>query len=202
MKIMAHIATVFLVGCSPSVVGDLYSSCLDTEDSVSVCRHRLFWTSSVTNGALGGLSGADAFCETRANAAGLTRSYKALLADSTTLVQAHVNVSRGVSIAVNSQEVLLANTPSEFWGGELLNRPNSNELGDAGTGLRACTGFNELGGVHTQAAITNYCNDWTDSSSGAFAPVGAPQTESFWADTSNSLYTCASAARIYCISQP
>jgi hypothetical protein len=190
------------MGCSPSVVGDLYSGCAETTDSVSVCRHRLFWTSTTTNANLGGLTGADTFCSTRAASSGLTRTYKALLADSTTLVQEHVSITQGVSIAVSGSEIIVAQTSADFWDGTLAAAPNANQNGTPGTGLRVFTGFNEFGGVHSDAGATNYCNDWTDSSSGAFAPVGTPQTPGSWAETTNALYTCASLIRIYCISQP
>jgi hypothetical protein len=193
---------LLLSSCSADIVGGVASPCDVTSDGVSICRHRMFYTSALTNGNLGGLSGADSLCLSAATSAGLKRSYKALLADSSTLVRSRLTLTLGVSILAGDTEQILAESQEEFWSGTLRIAPNSDQSGNSGAGLRTFTGFNETGAPHSQAGDTNYCANWTDNTAGNYAAIGAPQSRGDWSETSNTVFTCASLLRLYCISQP
>lgn len=58
-----------------------------------VNARRVFTTSTVHTGGFGGLAAADSICQTRANAANLTGTYKAWLSDSTTTVASRRSAS-------------------------------------------------------------------------------------------------------------
>jgi hypothetical protein len=189
------------LSCSPGILGPVTSACDPTTDGVSICRHRLFVTSSSHFANFGGLSGADSLCASAAQGAGLTRTYRALLADSTTPVTEHVELSKGVSkySADGSQEVILSETAADLFSGFLLSEPDTDENGDTISSGRAFTGFNATGGTHANAGT--YCNNWNTVSIDD-APVGFPNIKSgIWAELTSQTHACTNH-RLYCISQP
>ena len=68
---------------------------------------RVFVTSTTYKGNLGGLAGADAKCQTRANAASLGGTWKAWLSDSTTSAASRLTQSVSGYILLNNLEQAL-----------------------------------------------------------------------------------------------
>jgi hypothetical protein len=89
----------------------------DAEDVVSVpnAAHRLFVTSRLYNGNLGGVSGADAICNSDAEAVGLHETYRALLATSTaTLMDRLGTDTRPVYTASTTDAIEVSSSLSFF----------------------------------------------------------------------------------------
>ncbi len=61
-----------------------YAVCQTNHSFPGFLSKRIFASSTKVNGAFGGIAGADAICQARANAAGLPGAYRALLSDSVT----------------------------------------------------------------------------------------------------------------------
>src|SRR5258706_2338843 len=87
-------ATPFDSGSPDSKVRDSdvrdSSVTVDTSLDCSITQGRVFLTSTMYDGDLGGVRGADAQCMARANAAGLGGAWRAWLSDSITPASAHI----------------------------------------------------------------------------------------------------------------
>ena len=77
------------------------------------CAHRIFATSNVYDGDLGGISGADSKCNSVASAAGLQGNWRAVISDYSTHARDHVTIA-GTVMNMNGQKV--ADNKSDFWG--------------------------------------------------------------------------------------
>ncbi|MBE7447549.1 MAG: hypothetical protein HS111_01265 [Kofleriaceae bacterium] len=148
--------------------------------------HLVFVTSTTTTGALGGLAGADARCQTLAASVGLGGTYRAILADE------HQSVFQRIAIGGpvrNLQGTVLAADAATFFAGtDLL--PNS--VTERGEQLTEPT-------VAWIGGGTLSCAGWTSDSasvSGGLTFVTANQWSRLTANTS-----CIASVRLQCISQ-
>ena len=168
-------------------------------DGLPASTLRIFLTSSSYNGNLGGISGGDSNCQSEATAAGLTRTYKAILSASTTDARDRFTLSGPVSM-INSSgaEVAIVASLSDLWSGAgltLLNQVNLNASGSAqptGTNI-VITGTQSDG---TKAA--NNCTNWT--STGTTLTYGLfNRTDFEWLQRNTG--ACLITMRLYCLSQ-
>ncbi len=116
--------------------------------------NRVFVTSIGTNGAIGGITGADAICAARATAGGLTGNFIAFLSDSTTNSVNRIASSRGW-IRVDGAPV--ADAPTAFSNGNLVFPLRLDEYGNDLGSAQVFTG-NNAGSV-----TVNTCLDWTSN---------------------------------------
>lgn len=181
----------FIVSCG-SPAGDSSNS-----DGLGSAQHRMFVTSSVHDGDLDGLEGADAICQTRALAAGLSRTYKALLGTSSTEARERITLIGAVYVFTSAEvKVPVVNLPLELWSGNLLNPVNRDENYNLVVDF-AWTGADDGG----SSTFVEDCLDWTSSSNSQDGSVGdISQTDAYWLE--DPIYrTCDSVFRLYCISQ-
>jgi hypothetical protein len=145
-------------------------------------------------------SNADGLCMSAAQAAGFSRTYRAILASSTrapsTLLQ-----SKGAVYIFDSlgTKLLVADTLSALWSTPstpLQNTVSYDEYG-AGPGSQLVwTGANSDG---TYFSISS-CVDWSSAAGGPTGRIGRPSdTDGQWLDRAN--LPCNLRARLYCISQ-
>jgi hypothetical protein len=172
---------------------------------------KVFVTSTTYKaGDLGGLAGADAKCQARASAAGLTGTFRAWLSDATDQPATRFSRDRGPYLLVTGNVV--ANNWTGLASGTLRHAINVTELG---TPAPPAT----IPGCATPIVWTNTtsdgyvgdpgltCGDWTDSSVfSAWFGTTASQTE--WTSpncqgaTGTSAATgCGALAPIYCVEQ-
>ncbi len=165
---------------------------LTRTEPVALPSLRVFVTSLKAPGfgTFGGLSGADAICQTFADDATLGGSWAAWLSDSTTdardrIPDAEYRDLTGRLIARNKDDL----TDGTVGPGD-GNGPFINELGlDAGSPAEAYTGTNPDG---TGSGVN--CNDWTG---GGSATVGRMyESDTRW--TNNRTVACGSQLRLYC----
>jgi hypothetical protein len=153
-----------------------------------------FVTSTSYNGNLGGVDGADAACQTQANAQSLVGTYKAWIRSSTDssrinsinwLGNSFVLVG-GTQFASNYTTLTQASIHSPVF--------NLNELGQVvPNGTQVWTGGGSLGSADT-------CADWTSASptpDGRFGTVGVSNWQSAGTATN-----CGMSARLYCFRTP
>jgi hypothetical protein len=185
LPLLGFVAALVLVGCSST--DDVFSP------PVGPAVVRVFVTSDATDGNLGGLAGADAFCTNAAMGAGLTGSWRAWMSDSGTdarsrIVDAEYRLLNGVAVA---------NDLADLTDGSLDNGIDVDEFGNVMmAGLAVWTGTNADG---TRAS--NHCRDWDWSGGevefGQFGFTGATNSE--WTNRVNNA-TCQAGvfSWVYC----
>jgi hypothetical protein len=184
----------------------------DAPGDVVVGHKTVFITSTLSTGDLGGLSGADATCQSLANAAGLGGTYKAWLSSTTTSAASRLTHSTGPYVLINgvpvaSSWVALTTPP-------LLNPIDVTETGGPPAALASACGVtnasvawtstNPNGSVGTTLGAT--CAEWTTSGASLGAVLGfADRTDGSWtagcsAQGAGSTI-CGMQAALYCFEQ-
>ncbi len=122
----------------------------------------LFVTSDQTDGAMGGLPGADDFCRNAARTAGLgLDALVALLSDSGTDARARIAIDAPV---VNTRGELLANDLEDLFDGTILTPVRYSETGASNYAV-TYTGTN-TNGARDMHSGQMFCGDWTDTTAG------------------------------------
>jgi hypothetical protein len=161
-------------------------------------RRVIFVTAGTFNGALGGLSGADAACQaaadagawTSANAPGAT--WTALLSDPT--AEARERVPGGAPLFNTNEEQVRLDTDF-LWAAPLQAAPRYDEHGVAVAGGEVFTASTAVG-----AYAGSSCSGWT-AAAGLVTTGNPTVTTASWQNAS-SLGACAGPARLYCVSSP
>lgn len=158
--------------------------------------NRVFVTSTLQNGALGGLAGADAICAARAAAASLPGNYVAWLSTESVNAASRLGTAQGF---VRVDGTPFANTVADIVSNKIFNPIRLNESGvdvSAGVapGASTLTVFTGTLGDGT-VATGSTCADFTDSGANARRGEvsGGPVT---WTARQNS--NCSTARRLYC----
>lgn len=152
-----------------------------------------FVTSTTHNGDLGGFSGADAICQSRAAAAALPfpSSFRAFLSTSTTDAEARLTID-GPWERVDG--VPIADSKADLLDGTLDSAIAYNEL-DGRYQVDAWTGTQENGTASLVA-----CNDWT-TGSGANGSPGRPWRNAMsWTGTGAGAVNCSQPRHLFCFS--
>lgn len=169
---------------------------------------RVFVTSTTYDGNLGGIAGADAKCQARANAASLGGTWKAIISDSTTnaidrfLFRTKPVFNLAGKLTWNpGQQVLLGGDTNPvngygalpFGPGVIASVVGTTELGTDPATPWVWTGTNSNG-----AALSTYtCSNWTSNASvsGYYGNAGSKATS--WI-TQNAA-GCSNTYRLYCL---
>ena len=158
---------------------------------------RAFVTSTTTNGDLGGVSGADATCQARAIAGGLTGTFKAWVSTSTSSPAGTFVPSAVPYVRVDGTKI--ADDWADLIDGSLDAPLLVTELGlplePGGFG----SDFTWTGTGNNGAAASPHCADWTSASSASNGVVGnAREASSFslWLNR-----PCDSQFHLYCFEQ-
>ncbi len=171
-----------------------------TWDVTSIGPKIMFITSTIYNGDLGGLSGADIKCQDRATAAGLPGTYKAWLSDSTTSAASRLNHATTHYKNTNNQ-IVQTNWTNLVGGSGLLNAIRYSELGVLVPSANIWTNTNTAGGIKkTNASLI--CNDWTLNLGVPYeGSVGDGGTFVSPGWTDNHTNYCNTTQRLLCIQQ-
>ena len=165
--------------------------------SPAVASQRVFVSSTSSLGDLGGLEGADATCQQRADAASLGGIWTAWLSDEG--VDAVDRLSgNGPFVLVGSNETIATNK-AELVSGAIQNPINRSESG-ALTNGGVWTGTDSDG---TKADSGNFCDGWTNATNAFFGQTGsASSTNAFWTN-GNQVFCDVDAApvRLFCFEQ-
>jgi hypothetical protein len=116
--------------------------------------NRVFVTSTTTDGAFGGIAGADAICAARAAAADLTGTFIAYLSDNATTAASRVVGSRGW---IRTDGAPFVDAPTAFSTGAVWFPSRLDELGNDLGSIPAYTG------TSFGAATANRCLEWTSN---------------------------------------
>jgi hypothetical protein len=166
---------------------------------------RVFVTSVSYNGNLGGLSGADAKCQARADAAGLGGTWKAIISNSYESAVNRIGYNWDCLITVTGRLIdchtyKIGGNVYSIWDGSLAWGPiatdeyGNDKLGYVWTGSL-------INGAGT-ASTTYTCLDWTTNASNRYGIVGASYySENGWISHPVGNIGCNNLAALYCIEQ-
>jgi hypothetical protein len=161
---------------------------------------RVFATSQSYNGNLGGLSGADNICQSRASAAQLSGIWKAWLSDDTNSSASRLVQNNSLYIRIDG--TIVANNWSDLIDGTLRTAINQSETGGSVSGLV----WTDTAANGTTFDNTYHCSRWTSSSFSIYGAVGDSGFADFnWTKkgVNGSASPCSnSSQRLYCFEQP
>lgn len=156
--------------------------------TATVSPNYMFVTSTTSTGNLGGLAGADAICQARAQSVGLPGTYRAWL--STTTIAA-IDRLGGASGWIRVDGKPFARTITEMANGQIYYPPRLDERGNDVLEQLVFTATN-VGGGSSSAD----CSGWT-SDAGTSVDLGHTGG-SGWSWTSHVRRPCNGAARLFC----
>ena len=161
----------------------------------------VFVTSTAYTGNFGGLAGADAACQTQAQAGGLSGTFKAWLSDSTASASTRLTHSTDPYVLTDGTQI--AADWTDLTDGVLsapINKDESQQTPLESSGsVRVWTATQANGDWYFTSPS---CNDWTEETSGTtvLATRGDfTATDIKWSAASNA--TCNNQLRIYCVQQ-
>lgn len=151
-------------------------------------------------GALGGLAGADAACQTRATAAGLPGTYLAWLSDSSATPASRFTKSI-MPYTLPSGETVATSWADLTNGAPLSHAINQMANGQLFAGNGNTVWTNTLAdGTAGGASATGNCVNWTSAEPGIEGDIGrAAESSVLW--TAGGFIQCAAEGRLYCFQQ-
>ncbi|MBW2294474.1 MAG: hypothetical protein JRG89_17575 [Deltaproteobacteria bacterium] len=179
----------------------------DGESGDAATRKRVFVTSQIFNGALGGLAGADEKCQILAIAAGRSGSYRAWLSDSTDSPSTTFTRSDDPYRLVDGTRI--ADDWTDLTTNDFLNAIDLDENGapapSTSTFCDFVTDWVHTGTLRdgTSNGTDNNCSDWT-SALGAGAWGRYSQTDANWSLScvgGDLAVNCSQMAALYCFEQ-
>lgn len=165
---------------------------------------RVFVTSTLHPSDLGGLAGADAICQSRAEAANLVGNYRAWLSDGTTSAASRLEHFAGPYYRVlNGVSEQVAASWNDLTDGTLERTLGTTEFGavrDRYQGIAADYAW--TGSSAAGASLPLHCAGWAGSTSDRGAAGNTGATNSTWSDIGGTggVY-CYHSARLYCLEQ-
>lgn len=173
---------------------------------------RVFVSSKLYNAALGGLAGADAKCQTLADAAGLGGTYAAWLSDATDSPSTRFSRVGPWVLVDGTTEV--AKDWATLTSGTLAHAIDRTEKGDPPPTTTFCSGTLDSGaftgtladGTPDSSHVAQLCAEWTTTSDpAAFIILGDPTSSSSswsYAGNCNGIgAVCGKSASLYCFEQ-
>jgi hypothetical protein len=189
--------------CALNLIGETTS---DAPDDVPAAAHRIFVSSTRENANRGGLAGMDAWCNALASAAGLVRSYRAVISTSTVSVASRLTDLGPVYVVLPTGLLKVTESLSGLWGTSvefLLNSIDYDENRtyvdpylDSGVNGIVWTGSKADG---TPVGNGHFCSNWTSTSAGLGANGVTGIKYDDWIELGS--WDCSNTARVYCVSQ-
>lgn len=160
----------------------------------SANNKRMFVTSTIYNGNLGGIAGANAKCTARANAASFSGVWLAWIGDATGSPNSNFPNSPPPVYYLIDGTTLVAGSYTDLTDGSIGHVIDRDEFG-ASRFDYVWTNVNPNG-----SAGANSCQNWSSSSSSQGGGVGLTnQTDGKWTATGG--LTCNESRRLYCVEQ-
>lgn len=153
--------------------------------------HRIFVSSTRQDGNLGGLSGADATCQSLADGANLTGQWKALLSDSSTNAKDRLLI---VGPVFNLNDQKIADNANDLWDGQLDNAVRYDQNVVEVSATKVWTGTFADG----TSSTTFTCTNWTSNSGSVKGRYGrSNHVGNGWMEDDKD--PCDEIRRLFCI---
>jgi hypothetical protein len=165
----------------------------DLPDFTSSGKQAFVTSTTMNNGNLGGLAGADAICQGLAMTAGLTGTFKAWLSDTGTDA-----IDRFTSDGpwVRLDGVKIADNKADLIDGTIFTGLDLDEQNNYIINNAVWTGTTSSGVVDG----SNHCNSWTDGTAGFNGTMGGTsKAGSAWTFFSGATSCDSTYARLYCL---
>ena len=184
------------LGPSTSDAAVITDTPVDTPDGA----HRtVFATSQLINGAMGGLAGADAFCQMLAVKAALPGTFMAWL--STSAASPATRMTHAAVPYVLANSTLIARNWADLTDGMLLAPINIDEKGMGALGNYICSNGEVWSDTDAGGNFAgNSCADWTSTNATGDA-AHLTQSDAGWTVASCPSVSCSSPLPIYCFEQ-
>jgi hypothetical protein len=183
--------------------GTCWDGCCGSDGAATSCQ--VFITSSVHTGALGGLGGADAICQTRANAAGRPGTYKAWLSTGSESPSTRFRQSGQPYIRVDNTQVAANWAALISPPGDIDATLNVTETGSTFGTIQFAWTNTSFDGSPVTADQTFNCGNWTNDTVNAGVIGGADVTTSSWTTFGTSFCpvdeNSGVGRRLYCFQQ-
>jgi hypothetical protein len=170
----------------------------EIDQTSSLCNalvgKRVFLTSGTYTGALGGLSGADASCQSAAVAAGVQGTYKAWLGTAGATPLTTFTHSSDPYYLLDGSKI--ANNWAGVISGNLLHPIDVTELLQPGSSQLVWTGLREDG--TWGGAGNGDCNGWTSAAASGLLGVSDYSNDAW---TYAGVLPCNATVRLYCFEQ-
>lgn len=154
-------------------------------------EHTIFITSTITDGAFGGIDVADAICAGAASGK-LTGTFRAIVSVDGDAAADRLVINGPVRTVLGD---LVASDGPDLWDTMIATPVDVNELGQTDVNVNAWTGTTATGQV-----AADHCSNWTDAGPQADGMRGLKgQTGSGWIAASNG--NCNMGFHLYCIEQ-
>ncbi len=154
-----------------------------------------FISSTTTNGSLGGVQGANTYCQTRAETAGLSGRYIAWIANSNPYSAPAFVFERASMPYVRVDGVQIADDWTDLVSGTINSRLNVTEVQGAGPS-GVFTNVTEFG---LQNSSTSHCVDFTSSGGVTVKGGASSSTDAGW--TNQPTLACNTNRALYCFEQ-
>jgi hypothetical protein len=207
------VTTIEFRALSPAAYGQERVITLNIGDDSGTWRIRtydpsiaknIFVTSTNYNGNLGGLSGANNLCRTRANFAGLAQSgtYQAFIATSGNSALDNIGWNWGVLQNLGVASVV-ASSPAALTAGTLSASPNRTEFGVIkSSNVWGGTGYNYYppGNVVEYTGSTGYnCTNWTSTGGNGSYGQNGQTNQLFFTQWYSGNQACSTLLPLYCV---
>jgi len=153
---------------------------------------KVFVSKNWVSGSMGGLAGADSWCQNQANQASLGGSFKAWLSNSSTSASSRLSHASVPYKLVDDTTVV--NNWNDLVDGTLSNKINKDQFGALADGIVTWTNTKPDGSIEN----TNSCNNWS-SVSGSSNTGHSGFTDTQWTQFGSD--NCGSYKALYCFEQ-
>lgn len=165
---------------------------------------KIFLTSTTYSGNLGGVSGADSSCSTRATAGGLSGVFKAWIAVTTGTNDPNTTFLKSAVPYKMVGGATVANDWAGLTSGSILAEVNIDEFGNtiAGTEKRLTNVTTSGTASSSGSSNTQNCTGFTSANGGRDSRYGtAGATNSTWTDNGSTTTACNGTFRLICVQQ-
>ena len=171
------------------------------DDNIPTGGRRIFITSTTYQGDFGGLSAADSICNTRAQAAGLSKTYRSVLGSSALDVKNRFSGTESVYTYGDGNYHLVVSQLSNLWNTNFVNLSYAisyDEYGDYSSS-KAWSGSVATGEEGTAQSCETIGNSWTSNNSLDTGTIGDSSAISAdWIELM--VDDCSQSYAIYCLS--
>lgn len=193
---------VYLVQQKTNILPKAYEPDNAAIDSTSPIVNRVFVTSTLYDGNLGGLAGADVKCQVSADGASLGGIWRAWLSDSKTSVASRLNHSNVQYQLLNG--TVVANNWTDLTDGSINHAIDLSEYKSTVDAGNVWTNTTRAGEINKDVSIQPaHCQNWTDSKQETRGSIGSTwsgSTDYHWTESGFD-YCINQSKRLFCFEQ-
>jgi len=163
--------------------------------------YKMVFATQVSNGNLGGISGADIICQNRASAAGLPGTYKAWITGTSSSTAPAKRFTTSSLPYIRTDCTIVARGWKDLTDGNILAPINKDENRTTISDDSKVFTNTNFDGTQTGNKNNDCCHDWGPGGGGVnYGIISTLKTDKHWTESSSS-HICHNSAYIYCFQQ-